>query len=78
MAKFKKLIQQALRIYNENLAKAKIYMGDVESIQAKYSLGDNRNLSVTEGLTPERGNRALTLGEAATQLAKESGTQLVQ
>jgi hypothetical protein len=65
----------ALRIYNENLAKAKIYMGDVEAIQAKYSLGDNRNLSVTEGLTPERGNRGLTLDELATQVAKESGTQ---
>ena len=73
--KIQKANPEALRIYNENLAKAKIYMGDVESIQAKYSLGDNRNLSVTEGLTPERGNRALTLGELATQVAKESGTQ---
>jgi hypothetical protein len=56
---------QALKIYNENVAKAKGYMDDVNAIHAKYNFGDNKS----SALGHERGVPPLSLEQLAAQLA---------
>ena len=62
---------QALKIYNENVAKAKGYMDDVNAIHAKYNFGDNKS----SALGHERGVPPLSLEQLAAQVAAEDSTE---
>ena len=61
---------QALKIYNENVAKAKGYMDDVNAIHAKYNFGDNKSSAFGH----ERGVPPLSLEQLAAQLAAGGST----